>query len=192
MSAANQFPVTMTVTEFLAWDPPDGGDRWELVDGVARAMAPAAPSHGFIQAETARLLGNHLAERRPQCRVATEPGLQPKIRGKSNVRVPDLAVTCANLEPRDPLLREPLVVVEILSPSNKAETWQNVWSYVTIPSVREILVVYTAEVRIDLLRRGPDGAWPDDPLTLMLGDTVALESIDFTAPTAAFYRTVAL
>ncbi len=189
MSAANQLPAAMTVAEFLAWDPPDFSDRWELIDGTPRAMSPAAPTHGFIQAEAARLIGNHLAERRPQCRVATEPGLQPKVRGKTNVRVPDLAVTCASLEPGDRLLREPLVVVEILSPSNKAETWQNVWSYVTIPSVREILVVYTAEVRIDLLRREPDGAWPDDPLTLMPGDTVMLESIDFTAPIAAFYRT---
>jgi Uma2 family endonuclease len=189
MSAANQLPAAMTVAEFLAWDPPDFSDRWELIDGTPRAMAPAAPPHGFIQAEAARLIGNHLAEQRPQCRVATEPGLQPKVRGNSNVRVPDLAVTCASLEPGDRLLREPVVVIEILSPSNKAETWQNVWSYVTIPSVREILVVYTAEVRIDLLRREPNGAWPDDPLALTSGDNVTLESIGFTVPISAFYRT---
>jgi Uma2 family endonuclease len=180
----------MTVAEFLVWDPPDFRDRWELVDGAPRAMAPAAPSHGFVQAEAARLLGNHLAEQRPACRVATEPGLQPKVQGKFNVRVPDLAVTCARLEPGDRLLREPVVVIEILSPSNKAETWQNVWSYVTIPSVREVLVLYTAEVRVDLLRREANGAWPDDPLVLTSGAIVTLESIGFTAPIAAFYRTV--
>jgi hypothetical protein len=38
----------------------------------------------------------------------------------------------------------------------------------------------------DLLRREADG-WPDDPLTLT--DTVSLESLGFTAPVAAFYRT---
>jgi hypothetical protein len=32
--------------------------------------------------------------------------------------------------------------------------------------------------------------WPDNPIALTLGDDVALESIDFTAPIAAFYRTV--
>jgi len=98
-------------------------------------------------------------------------------------------VTCAAWDPDDRLLREPLVVVEILSPSNKAETWANVWSYVTIPGVREILVLHTAEIRADLLRRDADGSWPDNPLTLTAGDTVTLESIDFTAPIAAFYRT---
>jgi Uma2 family endonuclease len=179
----------MTVAEFLAWDPPDFSDRWELIDGTPRAMAPAAPPHGFIQAEAARLIGNHLAEQRPPCRVATEPGIQPKVQANLNVRVPDLAVTCAKLDPDDRLLREPLLIVEILSPSNKAETWANVWSYVTIPSVWEILVLYTSDIRADLLRRDEDGTWPDNPLRLTLGDTVTLESINFTVPIAAFYRT---
>jgi Uma2 family endonuclease len=188
MSAADQLPAAMTVAEFLAWNPQDS-DQWELIDGTARAMAPAAPRHGAIQSEVGRLIGNRLAELRPDCRVVTEPGIQPKVRANLNVRVPDLAVTCASWEPDDRLLHEPLFVVEILSPSNKAETWANVWSYVTIPSVREILVLHTAEIRADLLRRNEDGAWPDDPLTLAPGDTVTLESIDFTAPIAAFYRT---
>lgn len=189
MSAANQLPPSMTVAEFLAWNAPYGGDRWELVDGVARAMAPAAPPRNFMQAEAARLIGNHLAERRPRCRVATEPGLQPKVRGKSNVRVPDLAVTCARSETGDRLLREPLLVIEILSPSNRAETWGNVWSYVTIPSVQEILVLHSTEVRGELLRRGAGGAWPDDPEPLLAGDAVLLVSIDLAVPLAAFYRT---
>jgi Uma2 family endonuclease len=188
MSAANPLPAVMSVSEFLAWNPL-GGDRWELVDGTPRAMAPSSPRHGAIQAEAARLLGNHLVESRPGCRVVTEPGIQPKVRGKANVRVPDLAITCASLEPGDQLLRDPLVVVEVLSPSNKADTWQNVWSYVTLPSVREILIIYTAEMRIDLLRRGGDDSWPDDPLTLGPGDIVTLASIGFTAPVASFYRT---
>lgn len=126
---------------------------------------------------------------RGACRVIIEPGIQPRVRGKINARVPDLAITCASVEPGDRLLREPLVLIEILSPSNRAATWNNVWSYATIPSVREILVVYTEEIHIDLLRREPDGTWPDDPLALTLGDTVTLEAIDFNAPIAAFYRT---
>ena len=74
-------------------------------------------------------------------------------------------------------------------PSNRTDTWANVWSYTTIPSVWEILVLHTAAIRADLLRREEDGAWPDNPIALTLGDTVTLESIEFTAPIAAFYRT---
>jgi Uma2 family endonuclease len=188
MSAANQLPDPMTVAEFLAWNPQDS-DRWELIDGTIRAMAPAAPRHGAIQGEAGRLIGNRLAGLRPECRVIIEPGIQPRVRADLNVRVPDLAVTCAQLDPDDRLLRQPLLVVEILSPSNKAETWANVWSYVTIPSVQEILVLYTSDVRADLLRRDEDGAWPANPLTLLAGESVTLASIDFTSPVAAFYRT---
>jgi Uma2 family endonuclease len=152
-------------------------------------MAPASPRHGAIQNEAGRLIGNHLAESRPACRVITEPGIQPKVRANLNVRVPDRAVTSAEWDPDERLLQKPSVVVEILSPSNKADTWANVWSYVTIPSVVDILVLHTAQVRADLLRRGADGTWPDNPVSLKLGDAVTLESIDFTAPLAAFYRT---
>jgi len=186
MSAANQLPSAMTAGDFLAWNPQDS-DRWELIDGTPRAMAPASPRHGAIQSEAARLIGNCLAELRPTCRVVTEPGIQPKVRANLNVRVPDLAVTCAEWNRDDRLLHEPLFVLEILS--NKADTWANVWSYVTIPSVYEILVLHTAEIRADLLRRDEDGTWPDNPQSLTLGDTVDLESIDFAVPLVAFYRT---
>ena len=189
MSAANQLPPGMTVAEFLAWDAPYGGDRWELVDGAPRAMAPATPRHGAIQAEVCRLVGNWLADLRSACRVVVEPGIQPKLRADSNVRVPDLAVTCAASEPGDRLLREPVLVVEILSPSNRAETWGNVWSYATMPSVREILVLHSAEVRGELLRREGDGSWPENPLALGPDDIMTLDSIDFVAPFVALYRT---
>jgi len=188
MSAANQLPAAMTAAEFLDWNPQDS-DRWELVDGTPQAMAPASPRHGAIQNETGRLIANHLAEARPACRVIIEPGVQPRVRANLNVRVPDLAVTCAEWDPDERLLHKPLLVVEILSPSNRADTWANVWSYVTIPSVLEILVLHTADIRADLLRRQEDGAWPDNPVTLTAGDAVTLPSIDFTAPLTAFYRT---
>jgi hypothetical protein len=60
---------------------------------------------------------------------------------------------------------------------------------VTIPSVREILVLPTVELRADLLRRQEDGTWPDNPTPLQQGDALALASIDFSAPLDAFYRT---
>ncbi len=178
----------MTVSEFLGWTPPYG-DRWDLVDGVPRAMAPATLRHGAIQGEVCRLIGNRLADTRPACRVVVEPGIQPKVRADLNARIPDLAVTCSASQPDDKLLREPLLIVEILSPSNKAETWSNVWSYTTIPSVLEILVLHSSEIRGELLRREADGGWPENPLTLVRDDIMRLDSVDFAVPLAALYRT---
>ena len=85
-----------------------------------------------------------------------------------------------------------MLVIEILSPSNKADIWANVWSYVTIPSVQEILVLHTTEMGADLLRRGSDGIWPDNPSTLGAKNDVMLDSIGFAVPLSHFYRTAGL
>ena len=84
-----------------------------------------------------------------------------------------------------------MLIVEILSPSNAAETWSNVWTYTTIPSVREILILRTTEIGADLLRRQPDGLWPEQPAELRCG-TLTLESIGFTCELRALYRTTRL
>ena len=125
MSSANQLPYLMTVAEFLDWPTPDGSDRWELVDGVPVAMAPASDRHATILGEISRVIGNHLAEHRPDCRVLIEPGTRPN---NLNVRIPDLSVTCG---PIDPAARfgNPVLIVEILSPSNWRKTMRNVASY---------------------------------------------------------------
>jgi Uma2 family endonuclease len=192
MSAANKILPAMTVAEFFDWTPSAGGERWELVDGTPRAMAPASPRHGAILGEVGRLIANHLAVARPACRIVIEPGVRPRVRAAHNIRVPDMAVDCAPLGENDRVLSSPLVLVEILSPSDKAGTWANVWSYTTIPSVEEILVLHTSEIRADLVRRQDDGSWPDDPSPLVPGDTVKLRSIEFATPLAAIYRTSGL
>lgn len=115
----------MTVDEFLSWaaDAPSGG-RWQLIDGEPVAMAPGGDAHGSLQVELARLLGNCLLEQRSRCRVVTEPGIVPRVRSDRNYRVPDLAVTCAPPSSA-PMLPEPVLLVELLSPSNAAETRSN-------------------------------------------------------------------
>ncbi|MBY0332172.1 MAG: Uma2 family endonuclease [Acetobacteraceae bacterium] len=187
MSASLKLPAAMTVPEFLDWCPEDG-QRWELVDGAPRAMAPAKLGHGAIQSEIAALLRNHLLDRGQACTVVTAPGVIPRVRAATNLRVPDLAVTCAPVSPTDATMAEPVLIVEILSPSNGAETWANVWTYTTIPSVREILVVHQVAQRAELLRRDPRGDWPPEPLTLTEGE-LALDSIGFRVSLAALYRT---
>jgi Uma2 family endonuclease len=188
MSAASRLPYLMTVAEFLDWETPDGSERWELIDGMPEAMAPASDRHGAIHAEVGRLIGNHLVDTRPDCRVIIESGTRPN---EHNVRVPDLSITCGPLDP-DARLGNPLLVIEILSPSNWRRTWANVTLYKTVEGIQEILVLDSTEIKAQLLRRAPDGSWPGGPLVLFAGDGVTLESIGFTAPLAAFYRTSGL
>jgi Uma2 family endonuclease len=187
---APQIPANMTVAEFLEWCP-DDGQLWELVDGTPRAMAPGKLGHGALQSEMGRLLGNHLADRRSPCTVITTPGVIPRVRSDFNFRVPDLAVTCMPFASNDTHLAQPSLIVEVLSPSNQAETWANVWAYTTIPSVQEILVLHSVRIRADIFRRGADGTWPEAPEVVSEGE-LHLASVDFRVPVAAVYRTTDL
>ena len=185
-------PVHMSVAEFLDWDSGDRTGRlWQLRDGTPEAMAPATETHGAIQNELGALLRNHLLERGDQCRVVTAPGIVPRVSSQDNVRIPDLAVTCISPS-TERLLRGPTLVVEIRSPSNEDETRANVWTYTTIPSVAEILVVSSFEVSAELLRRRPDGTWPETPEILKPPAILELASIGFSVPLADLYRTTAL
>ena len=181
---------TMTFQDFLIWEPGDGRS-WQLVDGVPQPMAPTNRTHGALQMELARLIGNHLEQAGSTCTVIGEPGIQPRVLGASNVRIPDLGVSCTPYADEEQLLSGAVLLVEVLSPSNQAETWSNVWTYTTIPSVQEILVLHSAAVAADVIRRGSDGLWPDAPVHIVDGDLL-LGSISFRVPLRQVYRTTRL
>lgn len=185
-------PVRMTLDEFLAWDPGDqNAQTWQLIDGEPVAMAPGSDAHGAIQSEIGALLRNHLLETGRPCRVVTEPGIVPRVRATQNYRIPDIGVTCAPPS-NDLMVQDPVVLVEILSPSNEADSRANIWAYTTIPSVREILAVRSTRMEAELLVRAADGSWPSGPEIIGPGGEVTLPSVAYSAPLAAFYRTTAL
>jgi Uma2 family endonuclease len=190
MAPAAKIPVRMTVDEFMKWDSEDGY-RYELVDGEPRAMAPASTVHGFLQTELGRLIGNHLRDKAPGCEVVANPGVIPRLLSEHNVRIPDLAVTCAPLAPGQATLPNSVVLIEVLSPSNQAKTWTNVWAYTSIPSVREILVLHSDRMAAELLRRSPQNEWPDRPMAITEGELV-LACIGFRVTLADLYARTGL
>ncbi len=64
------------------------------------------------------------------------PGVQPRAGAATNVRVPDLAVTCSPVVEHY-MATDPVIIIEILSPSNQHETYEAVRSYLGLPSLRE-------------------------------------------------------
>ncbi|HYZ64031.1 MAG TPA: Uma2 family endonuclease, partial [Acetobacteraceae bacterium] len=115
----------------------------------------------------------------------------PRLRAERNMLVPDIGVTCAPPS-GGASLPEPLVLVEILSPSNEAATRANVWAYATIPSVAEIVLVSSTAVAAEVLRRRPDGTWPEQPELVGPDGPLRIAAIGFEAPLAALYRTTPL
>lgn len=178
----------MTVEEFQDWVPEPGleGWRWQLIDGTQVGMAPTSNAHGAIQSRTSTIIDMHL-QKLGRCIVITTPGVIPKKRSKINQLVPDLGVSCADQPMTDNTMRDPILLVEILSPSNEGITRGNVYAYQTIPSVQEILVLNSRKVAGTLHRRDGQGEWPDDPDELDAQSTVELRCIHFKVALAALY-----
>lgn len=182
----------MTVTEFLAWNAQDpSGMSYQLIDGEPMAMAPGSETHAALQGEIGALLRNHLLEHGGMCRLLSQPGIVPRIRSDRNFRIPDLGVTYAP-PALGQMVPDPVLLIEILSPSNEAQARANIWAYTTIPSVQEILAVHSTRIEAELLRRGTDSNWPEEPEIVTGHGTLRLASIGFATALAAFYRTTAL
>ena len=182
----------MTVAEFLEWDSGDRtGALWQLRDGEPEMMALASDPHGSIQSELSYLLTAHLRSSGSHCRVVVAPGVIPAQRSAENCLVPDLGVTCAPPAGAH-LLQDPVALIEILSPTNVSKTRANVLAYRTIPTVAEIVVLRSTAIAAEVLRRGPDGAWPQQPDIVDADGELRLDSIGFAAPLRAAYRTTDL
>ena len=193
MSNAVRLPLSMFVDEFQDWDPPAGleGRRWPLVDGEPVCMAPASEDHGMIQGQASFLIQLHLRNTRPLCRVGITPGVIPRVGSRTNQLVPDIGVTCTPAA-GGKTMKKPVLLIEIISPSNRRMTERNILAYTTIPSVREILSLDSLSVAGKLYRRDAAGDWEEDPETLEPPAWVRLTSIGFKAPLADFYATSSL
>jgi Uma2 family endonuclease len=171
----------MTLAAFLEWD--DGSDRrYELLDGIPVMMAPSLEAHG----ELAAALGAEIRARlRQPCRVIGEAGIVIPDRADTYY-VADLAVTCAPREPGRRMVVEPVLVVEVLSPSTgQVDRWRKVADYRTLSSVQEILVAFSDERRVEVQRRTADGWRVED----LIGKAeISLACCDGRIPLDAVYR----
>src|SRR3954452_25315321 len=124
----------MTVDEFLAWD--DGTDiRHELANGVIRAMSPPAGPHAAVMVNAIIVVDGALRDRRP-CRALAEAGVRID---EHTMWQADVAVTCKEIT-RETI--DPLLVVEILSPSTRThDLGRKLNDYKSLASVMEIWMI---------------------------------------------------
>lgn len=167
----------MTVDEFFAWDGGGHVGKLELVNGLVRAQTFASGAHGTIQATVTTLIKNHLKKHRPGCRVGNEVGVIPIFDPIRNVRKPDVTVTCSPHTPGERAFPKPVLIVEMLSPSNADETWESIRACASIPSVAEILVVDSERIHAQVFRKDDKGNWPDPGVIVESGGTIRLTAL---------------
>ncbi len=180
----------MTAAQFKDW-PGDGtGRAFQLVDGEPVAMAPASQVHARLLARLATRLNAHLAAHRPGCEVLAAPGVRPRVDAAHNVRIQDLAVAC-RMEATH-YLEAPVLIAEILSPSNARETREAVRACLTLPSLAEVLILSSVTIAAEVLARDADGLWPEAPRMVGPGEDLRLDSLGFACPMEALYAGLGL
>jgi Uma2 family endonuclease len=125
-----------TLDEFRAWHERQP-EVWEFIHGVPKLMAPGSMAHTLIKSNAGRLLGNALAD--VGCRALVD-GAIVEVEGSS--LIPDVVVTCSPLDFSTSRVAEPVIIVEVLSPSNQGDdTGRKLALYLKIPSLRHFLVI---------------------------------------------------
>lgn len=174
----------MTLDEFLRWD--DGTDtRYELIGGFPVAMAPTLEVHRVLAMRLGSRIDAALSKRRP-CNAQIEAGVIRPDRADSFF-VADIAATCASYEPGRQFVQDPILIVEILSPSTERHDRRvKLPSYQQIGSVQEILLLASDEPYAELHRRQGD-QWTIHIVPTAQG-TLSLTSVGVELPLTELYE----
>lgn len=156
MPEAPALPPLMTHDEFVVWAATqDETQRYELVNGRVLAMAPERVQHAQLKYRATQALNDAVAARGLACEAFIDG---PLVRSTTRSFQPDAMLRCgAPLPPDTITVPDPLVVVEVVSPSStRTDRATKLEAYFAIPSVQHYLIVLTEPRAVIHHRR--DGA----------------------------------
>ncbi|HEX2898923.1 MAG TPA: Uma2 family endonuclease [Bacteroidia bacterium] len=176
-----------SVKEYLAMEEA-AEYRSEFVDGEIFAMAGGSPVHDMICSECQRVIGNAILG--SGCETHTS---NMKVRNESSsiYYYPDLSVVCGKADfDADGVLLNPVLIVEVLSPSNEAyDRGEKFRRYKQISSMREYVLITQSEAQIDVFYKTEAGFWRHDSYE-GVGDIMELRSLGIQVALADIYRRV--
>ena len=173
---------SMTREEYRAWVERQPVGRFERIDGVVVAIAPERVQHNDRKMLAWLALRRAIRDAGAPCHVQGD-GMTVEV-GDSDYE-PDSVVYCGErLAPGSMTVPEPLIVVEVLSPSTSAtdRAWK-LREYFRLPSLRHYLIVWADRQQIVHHRRDDASAiatsvWTSGELRLdPPGITVSVEEI---------------
>ena len=140
----------------------DKGMKLEFLDGQVWAMSGGTPDHARITANVSTLLSTALRGR--PCAVYS-PDLRVRSKATGLGTYADVTVICGEVEldhedPKRHTALNPSVIVEVLSPSTEEyDRGAKLDHYMTIPSLREVVLVAHDKRELEIVRREDDGGW---------------------------------
>ena len=144
----------MSVEEFLDWHQYQE-ERYELVQGTpVRMMAGARQDHNVATMNVAAALLPFTRKR--GCRTTSSDTAVRTVGG--GVRYPDIVVDCGPADPSHLAASEPVLVVEVASPSTRdIDLVDKVDEYKAIQSIIYVLLIEPAVINVTLHARENQG-----------------------------------
>ena len=179
-----------SLDEYLALER-ESEVKYEYWDGEVFAMSGGTLLHDQIMGNTDDLLRTELRGR--DCRVHTN-NMQIKVPAAPPYRYADGSVVCGKVEVERfngaDLLLNPILIVEVLSPSTEAYDRGDKFTYYkSIPSFREYLLIAQHRPHVTHYVKSETGKW-DYEETNDLGSSIYLLTIDCTLALSDIYRNV--
>lgn len=138
----------MSLEEFLAWER-EQPERYEYAGGVVTMMTGGSLDHSTIASNLWTALRGRL--RGSACRAFRGDA---KVIANNSLRYPDLSVTCTSVRGNEDIVLEPVLVIEVVSPSTEREDrGRKKFDYFATPSIRQYAIIEQDERRIDLYTR---------------------------------------
>ncbi|GAB4512088.1 MAG: Uma2 family endonuclease [Anaerolineae bacterium] len=168
----------------------DSSTKHEYGQGQVFAMTGASASleHNLIVGNTVTTLNNQLAE--SPC-IVSPSDMRVKIPAARAYRYPDVSVVCAPPEMEDGSLLNPVVLIEVPSPSTAlVDRNQKLREYRQIDKLQEYVLISPDEPRIERFLRQPEDNWLYTEV-VSLENKLELPSIACHLALADVYRKVA-
>jgi Uma2 family endonuclease len=182
--------LPMSAAEYLAWEETQVA-KHEFLAGEIFAMVGATKTHAALTLNLAIALRQHL--RGSPCSVFVTD-VRLRIEAADAYFYPDVLVTCSAADGEDPVVvREPVLVIEVLSPSTTAhDLGAKFAAYRRAATLREVVFVHPDTRCCDVFRKGPGvgdaGLWVLHPFAA--DEALRLASVELDVPVAALWDEV--
>jgi Uma2 family endonuclease len=146
----------MSLDEFLTWER-DQPERYEYAGGVITMMTGGSLDHSTIASNLWTALRYQL--RGSTCRAFRGDS---KIIANHSIRYPDLSVTCTQVRGTEDVVLDPVVIIEVISPSTEREDrGRKKFDYFATSTIRQYAIIEQDARRVDLHTR-TGACWTDE------------------------------
>lgn len=131
--------------------------RHEYLGGVVYARSGASNLHNLVAGNLFAIAFNQLRGGRC-CPYNSDTKIRIRMAHQVRFYYPDVSIICRSNPPTDTFQDEPVMIVEVLSPSTRRiDDGEKKEAYLSIPSLNAYLMVDTDSPRVVLFQRTPQG-----------------------------------